>query len=325
MNTLRLSLAILAAMLGLALYGAPAEAQPVKVWVSVNGGDSATCGDATSPCATFFQAAFNVAAGGEISVLTPGDYDSVGIGKSLTISNDGAGVARIAVFAGGAVVISAGAGDVVTLRGLVMDGQGSGTAGIQVLRLAALHMQNCVIRNFTPNINDWGILFTPSSRSKLFISDSIIYNNGSGSGGSGLLIAPTGTGSADVVLDRVHVEDNVGGLKVDGTLGTGNGARVVLRDSVISGNIGDGILAISAPGKAPALVYVDQSSSVGNTGNGIRADGARAVVLVNDSTITRNGTGVSTANGGQLISYGNNRNNNNIGPEGTATGLFNQF
>jgi hypothetical protein len=34
---------------------------------------------------------------------------------------------------------------------------------------------------------------------------------------------------------------------------------------------------------------------------------------------------VVTQTGGQLISYGNNRNNNNIGAEGTATSMFAAF
>jgi len=48
----------------------------------------------------------------------------------------------------------------------------------------------------------------------------------------------------------------------------------------------------------------------------------RATILLNDNTITRNGTGISATNSGQLISYGNNKNNDNLGPEGAPTGLF---
>ena len=64
---------------------------------------------------------------------------------------------------------------------------------------------------------------------------------------------------------------------------------------------------------------------VGNAGSGIDVDGPHAVVFLRDSLITRNGTGVSAVNGGQLISYGNNVNNNNVGAEGSATATFVQF
>ena len=36
----------------------------------------------------------------------------------------------------------------------------------------------------------------------------------------------------------------------------------------------------------------------------------------------RNGTGISAVNGGQLISYGNNKVNNSLGPDGTPTGNY---
>ena len=37
------------------------------------------------------------------------------------------------------------------------------------------------------------------------------------------------------------------------------------------------------------------------------------------------GTGISAISGGQLISYGNNKNNNNIGPEGAPTSFYSQM
>ena len=45
---------------------------------------------------------------------------------------------------------------------------------------------------------------------------------------------------------------------------------------------------------------------------------ARHNTVANDDV----GTGISAINGGQLISYGNNKNNNNIGPEGALTGFY---
>ena len=53
------------------------------------------------------------------------------------------------------------------------------------------------------------------------------------------------------------------------------------------------------------------------------ANGPRATILLNDNSIKRNGTGISAVNSGQLISYGNNSNNNNLGAEGAPTGFFN--
>ena len=54
----------------------------------------------------------------------------------------------------------------------------------------------------------------------------------------------------------------------------------------------------------------------------IRTDGPGATILLNDDTVTRNSVGIGAANGGQLISYGNNKVNNNIGPDGAPTGSY---
>src|SRR5262249_30458322 len=219
--------------------------------------------------------------------------------------------------------VNAGVGDIVSLRGLVIDGQGGGAFGIEINLASAVHVQNCVIRNFLGN--GFGIATFTTGNTQLFVSDTIIFNNGSMATTGGILVQPAGSGSANVVLDRVHLENNVLGLLVDGSHGTGNGAHVIIRDSVVSGNAGDGIRAVSTPGTAPAFLVVEHSSVVNNVGVGISANGPRATMLLNDNTITRNGTGISAINSGQLISYGNNKNNNNIGAEGAPTGFYSQM
>ena len=125
-----------------------------------------------------------------------------------------------------------------------------------------------------------------------------------------------------MVLDRVHLENNVVGLRVDGRIAPGPGSRVILRNSVVAGNAGDGIHVVTLAGEAPSFLAVNRTTLLHNAGTGIHADGPRAVVLINDDTISQNGTGIGATNGGQLFSYGNNRNNNNIGAEGAPTGMF---
>jgi type V secretory pathway adhesin AidA len=90
----------------------------------------------------------------------------------------------------------------------------------------------------------------------------------------------------------------------------------------MSGNAGNGIHAITAAGHAAAFAIVERSSMVNNGANGILADGPGATLLLSDSTVSRNGAGITTVNGGQLFSYGTNRINNNIGPDGAPTGFL---
>jgi hypothetical protein len=309
----------LAAMLVAILHAAPALALNAKSYVSSFGNDANSCADVSNTCATFSSALAKTAAGGEISVVNTGNYGPLGIDKSVNITNDGAGEASILALNGvNGILFNAGAGDVLSLRGLVIDGQGTGSTGISIGQASAVHIQNCVIRNF----RGFGIVFYSNGNTQLFVSDTIIFNNGSTARTGGIYILLFHAASANAVLDRVHLENNVRGLWVDGTDSTGNGAHVVIRDSVVAGNAADGILATSAPGQAPAFIVVEHTAAVNNAGTGIRADGPRATMLLNDNTIARNGVGIGAVNGGQLISYGNNKVNNNLGADGAPTGNY---
>jgi len=315
------------------LAGAPACAF-TKLWVAKSGVDSPSCGAVASPCATFQRAHDNISAGGEIGVLTPGDYGvptnpvtaGIFISKSVSITSDTVGEAGILNTSSlsVAVNIDAAASDVVGLRGLVLDGLGAGAKGIQASHLSALHVQNCVIRNFEGSSSPYGIAtLSTSGRIALFVSDTLIYNNGSASNSGGILLGAMG-GSISAVLDRVRLENNVIGLNVLNLGAATDNFRVTVRDTTISGNAGDGIVA-STNGVSSTVVLVERSAAVNNTGSGLHADGAHSLILLGDSIITNNSTGVSRTNGGQLISYGDNRNHNNVGDEGTASAMFSLF
>src|SRR5205807_6965352 len=110
-----------------------ARAQATRTWGSGVGDDNNSC-SRTAPCKTF-QGALNnnkTAPGGEINCLDPGDFGPVTIRFSLTISCE-SGTAGIAATNGATGIrINAGATGVVTLRGLDLDGQGSGVEGIGI-------------------------------------------------------------------------------------------------------------------------------------------------------------------------------------------------
>src|SRR5467141_1827472 len=110
------------------LHATPAQAvQIAKTWVAFNGNDGNPC-TAALPCATLQHAHDTTLPSGEIGVLTAGDYGPLTIGKSISVTNDGAGEASIlaGIVSSVGIAIFAGAGDVVSLRGLVIDGLGTG-------------------------------------------------------------------------------------------------------------------------------------------------------------------------------------------------------
>ena len=292
---------------GLVLAGglSPAAAQATRTWVSGVGDDANPC-SRTAPCKTFAGAISKTAAGGEISVLDSGGFGAVTITKSISIIAEGAEGGLLVAGTNG-IVVNAGAGDVVHLRGLILEGSGSGLNGIRFLAGGALHVEHCLITGFnggSPNGN--GIQFQPSGGSELYVADTVIANNGAGSVGGGLLIQPTGSGSAKVSIDRVRLENNVFGLKADGNGSTG-GIQVALRDTVAAGNSFSGFTAITSGGGAKVDLALDHSASVHNGTTGVAAGGATATVRISNTTVTGNGTGLLAVNSGVIASYSNNQ------------------
>src|SRR5262245_18448562 len=118
---------VLAGLLALHLDVAPAQAQPARVLLSAHGSDSNPCSFA-APCRTFQHGHDVVASGGEIDVLDPAGYGTVAINKSISIQ--GHSFAGISAPSGNAITIGAGASDKINLRGLLIDGVGTGNSGI---------------------------------------------------------------------------------------------------------------------------------------------------------------------------------------------------
>src|SRR5262249_17629215 len=125
-------------------------------------------------CLTLSEAIDKTKAGGEIVILSPGlPLDSnQSVNKSLHITTVDGANARLADghINGWGLMIHAGAGDIVSLRGLTFDGVGTSPTGLVIQQASAVHVQNCVIRNFEAQ-NGWGIVHQPVSASQLFVSD----------------------------------------------------------------------------------------------------------------------------------------------------------
>jgi hypothetical protein len=309
MKKIVLSLSAVAALLCLSSV---AQAQATRTWVSGVGDDANPC-SRTAPCKTFAGAISKTAAGGEISVLDPGGFGGVTITKSISIVAEGGegGILAAGTFG---VTVNAGVNDVVNLRGLIIEGAGTGLIGVRFLAGKALHMQKCVIRGFgsTAAGNGLGISFAPNSLgSELLVQDTTISNNFAG----GVLIKPAVGGSAKNLLDRAHIENNTGfGYKSDATSGTVN---TTFRDSVSVGNGTSGIHTFSG---SASVLLMDGSASNHNGTVGIISEGASSIVRLNNATVTGNATGMQTIAGGSLASYSNNHlvgNGVDVGPTTT--------
>jgi hypothetical protein len=250
------------------LLSAPAHAQATRTWVSGVGDDANPC-SRTAPCKTFAGAISKTVSGGEISVLDPGGFGAVTITKSISITNDGVGEAGVLVAGTNGIVIAAGTGDVVNLRGLIIDGSPlSSLNGVRILSAKAVHVQNCVIKNFS---GGFGIdVAATAGTVEVFVNDTVLSNNGNGQTGDGVLAQPSGGASSRVVLNRVTANGNTFGVRVDGTGNIGGtGTGMFVRDSVVSGNVQSGISILVPAGNqggtslssAPLFLPMDPRAS----------------------------------------------------------------
>jgi hypothetical protein len=291
------------------LFSASASAQATRTWVSGVGDDANPC-SRTAPCKTFAGAISKTSAGGEINALDPGGFGGVTITKAITIANEGVGEAGVLVSATNGITVNAGPNDVVVLRGLVFEGlgaTGNSLNGVKFNTGATLIIQNCMMRDFAgASPNGYGIAFTPSAVSSLFVSDSSMTGNGNAAGptGGGVLIQPTGSGSAKASLNRIDVANNIAGIRADGTGSTG-GISVSISDSTVTANAYSGITATTPAGGSSIAMEIMRSNST-NNGIGLNAHGAGTTMRVGYSSVTGNATGINVVSGALGTSLGNN-------------------
>ncbi len=295
-----------ASLLALGLYSAPAQALTFRTFVSAHGSDLNPC-TLAAPCKTFAAAHTQTSPGGIIDVLDPAGYGAVTITKSTTIT--GRDWASILVTSGNAITINANPGDVINLRGLIIDGAGTGNDGIQFNSGGTLNIQNSVIRRFGSNN---GIAFKPSASSRLFVSSTLVSDNGS----AGILVAPTGSGiTVTASLNRVEADNNFYGVFADGTGATG-AVNVTVADSVAANNIANGFNSFSDTGQAATAILLVRCVAV-NNGLGVLAEGPGATLTFAQSTVTGNDQGLSNFFDGALFSYGDNNIDGNTNDGGT--------
>lgn len=302
----------------LLLASGSAFAQATRTWVSGVGDDANPC-SRTAPCKTWAGAISKTAAGGMINCLDPGGFGAVTITKSITISCKHVEGSALASSTNGIIVN--GAGIDVVLRGLDIDGSPTtspGLNGIRFIQGGSLIVEDCVIRDFkaaSPNGN--GIIVLNSSLvAEIHVLNSNITGNGVGTGGSGIQIAPSGTGGANVTITNSVFSNNTVGVRADSDA-TSGAIDVTVTDSTAAGAPYHGFVVLGNGG--PIRMMLNRVTAANNLGEGVRSVGAGAVVRIGSSVVTGNGIGL-VASGGLLQSYGNNQVNGNTS-DGSATAV----
>jgi hypothetical protein len=261
-------------------------AQATRTWVSGVGDDANPC-SRTAPCKTFAGAISKTAAGGIIDALDPAGYGAVTITKSIQIESVG-NVASALVAGTNGIVINAGATDTVSLRGLSINGIGTGLNGIRLLRAGKLIVENTNVDGFTQN----GIDLESSVNTQVSLRNVTV----TGSGNAGVWVFPS-AGTTNVELDNVNLSQGKYGLYVVS-------GRASMKNSVASANSSYGVCASS--NGTLVRIGVDDSLVSDNAGVGIRSVGAQSSIYVSRTSVTGNATGLVPASGA-MVSYGNNR------------------
>lgn len=301
MSKVRFTFSILAATVLLLVAMSSASAQASRTWVSGVGDDANPC-SRTAPCKTFAGAISKTAACGEIDVLDPGGFGAVTITKSITIDGTGTFASILASLVNG-IVINAAATDVVTIRGISIDGFCNGINGINILSAKTVNIEDCVIFRFSSGN---GITANDSNGVNLNVRNTVVRDNTLDG-----INATSSTGNTNVTLDNVSLTGNANGLHAR------SGTRVTARRCVFSNNTANGVFS-DANGSALVNVFVWESHISFNGQNGVRAGNAGNAgisgVTLNQNAIDRN-----TANG-VLVSVGgivNTFTNNSILGNGT--------
>ena len=207
------------------LFASLVQAQAGRTWVSGVGDDVNPC-SRTAPCKTFAGAISKTAKDGEIDTLDPGGFGAVTITKSITLDGTGTLAAILAPKINGIIINITDPDDVakaVRIRGLSINGMGSGLQGIKVIAANKVVVEDSVIDGFTN-----GIGVTATGGAQVFVKSTVIRNNS----GAGINV---GSGGSQVVISDVAVVFNGTGLA------TASGGTIVsFKNNTIYGNKKDG-------------------------------------------------------------------------------------
>ena len=271
-----------------------AQAQASRTWVSGVGDDANPC-SRTAPCKTWAGAISKTAACGEIDALDPGGFGAVTITKSITLDGTGTMASILASLVNG-ITINAAATDVITIRGISINGFCNGLSGINILQARTVNVEDCVIFRMGGN----GITSTDNNGLKVNVRNTVIRDNG----GDGINMVAAAASPARLTLHNVRLSGNVNGMHAR------SGVTVTATESVFSGNTAAGVFADNTVAASFAVVRVQRSQISGNA-TGVQAGSAggvaSSVVEISQNEINFNtGNGVLVSTGGIVETFSNN-------------------
>jgi hypothetical protein len=278
--------------LAFAFASSPALALSARTFVSGAGSDEGVCAVAT-PCRTFAYAPTQTAPSGEIIVLNSAGYGAVTINKAVSIINT-SNFAGVTVASGDGITINAGANNSVTLRGLTVDGGGTGSNGIVYNSGGKLTIDQCDVMNFGTGTAN-GIFVRPTSGThKISITNTTTTNNR----GEGARIFINNSAIAVIFIDRVTANNNGYGVGIQSYSSGGVAASVSNSIASFNDNSGFFFRAVTAS--------LDASYASSNNGPGVYVYTSATLALGRSVLMSNAGYGLFILDG-TVTSYKDNR------------------
>jgi hypothetical protein len=292
MNKFRFTIKLLAIATFMFAFASLAQAQATRTWVSGVGDDVNPC-SRTAPCKTFAGAISKTAAGGEIDCLDPGGFGGVTTTKSITIDGgDGSGFGGILASSTVGVTVN-GAGAIVTLRRLSINGGPPnlpGTFGVRFIQGSKLRIEDCQIFNFTAAANGIGIEIALATAATVEIRGSTIYANNKG------IRATTTVSPLLIIVENSSVQHNATeGIQLNAN------AFLEARNSNISYNV-TGVSLTGGATSGASLIHCDV---IANSGTGLAA-GTSGFTRIGGSSFIGNATGISQSAANTVKTFGDN-------------------
>ena len=280
-----------------------------RVFVSArSGNDANSCDNVNTPCKTFVGAVAELNPDGEVIVLDSGGYGSVTITQGVTIEAPAGVTAFIHPSSGDAITIDAGASDVVTLRGLVLNG-GAGN-GILVNTVGTLNVENCFITGFTMD----GIEMFSAGRLNVRGTDVKGCSRG-------VLVSPF-SGQTQVAVDHCHLDGNATGYEA--ATASSGGTTTTATYSTANGNTDGWQCGNATIGKD--VLNLEFCTGSENSVDGLFSASTNAMTTARYSNcvFANNGTyGVEQAVSAVLQTAGNNTiTGNGVAPTHGTIGTF---
>ena len=292
---------LFAAVAILFVFSAISDAQATRTWVSGVGDDANPC-SRTAPCKTFAGTISKTATNGEINCIDPGGFGAVTITKSITIDCTEVSSSILSSLVNGVIINITSAADLlktVRLRGISINGAGTGINGIRVLSANSVFIEDVIIDGFTQH----GISVETSVGNTKFVIDRATVSNNLGNGFNTFIIG--GASATLSVNNSLFAVNNIG-------FNLSQSVKTTFQNSIINGN-NTGVLVNTGE-----LGMTNCQISGNNVG--VQAGSGGTIRMSNNSVIGNN-TGLA---GTSLVSFGNNLvKGNNIHGSFTSTDLLN--